>query len=71
MLITNSNVRHELGSSQYPLRRQQCEAAAKAMGVSKLRDANIKTLDGEREVTGLLSVRNYCFRDMVLPSVEF
>lgn len=39
LLVTNTNVKHELGSGEYARRRAQCEAAAKAMGVSSLRDA--------------------------------
>lgn len=39
VLVINSQVHHELSSSEYPIRRQQCESAASAMGVAKLRDA--------------------------------
>jgi galactokinase len=39
LLIVNTNVRHELGSGQYAKRRAQCEAAAKFLSVSSLRDA--------------------------------
>ncbi len=39
LLVTNTNVKHELGSGEYAKRRAQCEAAAKALGVSSLRDA--------------------------------
>ena len=45
VLITNSNVKHDLGSSEYPLRRAQCEEAAKALGKTKLRDASMEELD--------------------------
>ena len=45
-LITNSNVRHELSSSEYPLRRSQCETAAAALGKTKLRDATLAELEG-------------------------
>ena len=34
LLITNTNVKHELGSGQYAKRRAQCEAAAKILGVA-------------------------------------
>jgi galactokinase len=40
LLITNTNVKHELGSGQYAKRRAQCEAAAKILRVSSLRDAS-------------------------------
>ena len=36
VLITNSNVKHELSSSEYPVRREQCEQAAKFLGKEKL-----------------------------------
>jgi galactokinase len=45
LLVTNTNVRHELGSGQYATRRAQCEAAAKALGVSSLRDATAPALE--------------------------
>ncbi|XP_033989019.1 galactokinase [Trematomus bernacchii] len=55
ILITNSNVKHSLSSSEYPLRRRRCEEAASAMGKSSLRDATMKDLEeaGDRvdEVT--------------------
>ena len=46
ILITNSNVRHELTGSEYPLRRKQCEDAAAVMGVTKLRDVTSSQLIG-------------------------
>jgi galactokinase len=45
LLVTNTNVKHELGSGEYAKRRAQCEAAAKALGVSSLRDATASALD--------------------------
>jgi len=39
LLITNTNVKHELGSGEYAKRRAQCETAAKILGVASLRDA--------------------------------
>lgn len=45
VLIINTNVRHELAGSEYPQRRRQCEEAAKAMGVSALRDATAAQLE--------------------------
>lgn len=44
LLITNTNVKHELGSGEYAKRRAQCEAAAKILGVSSLRDASAAQL---------------------------
>jgi galactokinase len=45
LLVTNTNVKHELGSGEYAKRRAECEAAAKAIGVSSLRDATPGTLE--------------------------
>ena len=45
LLVANTNVKHELGSGQYAARRAQCEAAAKALGVSSLRDATAVMLE--------------------------
>jgi galactokinase len=44
LLITNTNVKHELGSGEYAHRRAQCEAAAKVLGVPSLRDASAAQL---------------------------
>jgi len=38
-LLADSRVRHELAGSAYNQRRVECEAAAKALGLSSLRDA--------------------------------
>jgi galactokinase len=45
LLVTNTNVKHELGSGQYAARRAQCETAAKVLGVPSLRDATLAMLD--------------------------
>ena len=45
LLVTNTNVKHELGSGQYATRRAQCEAAAKILGVASLRDATAAMLE--------------------------
>ncbi|KAM6896930.1 galactokinase [Xenentodon cancila] len=49
ILITNSNVKHSLGNSEYPLRRQQCEEAASILGKGSLRDATIKILEEAKD----------------------
>ncbi|MEE6506872.1 hypothetical protein FKM82_007881 [Ascaphus truei] len=49
VLITNSNVRHELTGSEYPARRRQCEEAAKALGKESLRDASLGDLEALKE----------------------
>lgn len=50
VLVTNSNVKHDLSKkSEYPLRRQQCYSAAKKMGKVTLRDATIEDLESRYE----------------------
>ncbi len=48
LLITNTNVKHELTSGEYAKRRAQCEQAAKALGVESLRDATAVMLEQAR-----------------------
>ncbi|XP_053425533.1 galactokinase isoform X1 [Nycticebus coucang] len=50
VLITNSNVRHSLGSSEYPLRRRQCEEVAQALGKESLRDVQMEELEAGKEL---------------------
>ncbi|XP_043860195.1 galactokinase [Dromiciops gliroides] len=50
LLITNSNVRHSLGSSEYPIRRHQCQSAAKALGKKSLREVDMKDLEAGKEL---------------------
>jgi len=45
LLVTNTNVKHELSGGEYAKRRAQCEAAAKALVVSSLRDATAAALE--------------------------
>ena len=45
VLIVNTNVKHDLGGSEYSVRRKQCETAAKILGVSSLRDATPNSLE--------------------------
>jgi galactokinase len=44
VLIVNTNVKHELTGGGYAKRRQQCEEAAKILGVPALRDATPEQL---------------------------
>jgi len=46
VLVTNSNVRHELTGSEYPTRRKQCETAAAALGKPSLREVTMTELEG-------------------------
>jgi len=57
VLITNSNVRHEMSSSEYPLRRRQCEQVAELLKCHKLRDATLNDLEGR------LNESELCCRD--------
>lgn len=50
VVICNSNVKHELSNSEYPVRKAQCEKAAEVLGVSKLRETNLEQLEGETGV---------------------
>uniref|UniRef100_A0A8D8B5J9 Galactokinase n=5 Tax=Culex pipiens TaxID=7175 RepID=A0A8D8B5J9_CULPI len=45
VLICNSNVKHELSSSEYPLRRKQCQQALQLMGLKSYREATERSLD--------------------------
>ncbi len=45
VLITNSNVKHELTGSEYPQRRAACEETARLLGVDALRDASMEMLE--------------------------
>ncbi|XP_052791272.1 galactokinase-like [Mya arenaria] len=49
ILVTNSNVKHNIESSEYSTRRAQCENAAKILGLSSLRDANDKLLEDNKD----------------------
>ncbi|KAF8767677.1 Galactokinase like protein [Argiope bruennichi] len=52
VLITNTNVKHKLSESQYPIRKKQCEMAAKIIGKSSLRDVTLVDLQNNREILG-------------------
>ena len=49
VLITNSNVKHQLTGSEYPERRAACLDSARVMEVDSLRDVNLETLQAEME----------------------
>ena len=46
ILIIDSGVKHQLSGSEYPLRRAQCEKAAKTLNVEYLRDVSRQELEG-------------------------
>lgn len=54
ILVTNSNVHHELTGSEYPSRRKQCEDAAKLLGKKSLRDANLNDIESKHINKSLL-----------------
>lgn len=45
VLITNSNVKHELVGSEYSVRRQQCQQAALLLKKLSLRDATMQDIE--------------------------
>ena len=45
VLIVNTNVKHSLAHSEYPLRRRQCEAAAQQLRVRSLRALSVNDLE--------------------------
>jgi galactokinase len=47
-LVINTNVKHELTGGEYAKRRAQCEQAAKALGLTSLRDADAGMLEQAR-----------------------
>lgn len=49
VLIINTNLRHKLADGEYARRRAQCETAARALGVTALRDATLKQLESARK----------------------
>jgi galactokinase len=48
VLITNTNVRHELSGGEYAERRGQCESACRKLNVSSLRDVSLPQLEAKR-----------------------
>jgi galactokinase len=48
LLITNTNVKHELTGGEYARRRAECEEAARILGVPSLRDADAELLERAR-----------------------
>lgn len=54
VLITNSNVKHELTGGEYAERREQCEMAAKILGVKALREVTTEQVALNKQKLGLL-----------------
>ena len=49
LLIINSNVSHQLGNSQYAIRRKRCESACQKLDIKSLRSLDMETLQTSRE----------------------
>ena len=49
VLITNSNVKHQLTGSEYPERRAACLDSAQLMAVPSLREVDAATVDSFKE----------------------
>ncbi|CAH1793687.1 unnamed protein product, partial [Owenia fusiformis] len=48
VLLTNSNVKHQLTGSEYPSRRKNCENASKVFGKKSLREVTLQDLEGKK-----------------------
>lgn len=57
ILIVHSGVRRELVEGEYNARREQCETAARTLGVTALRDADIAMVEAARSQLGPLVLR--------------
>jgi len=57
LLITNTNVKHELTGGEYAKRRAQCEEAARGLGVKSLREADARMLEQNRAKLSDLAYR--------------
>ena len=57
VLMINTQVKHQLAHSEYPVRRRECMAAAQALGVASLRDASLRMLAERAAAVDALSVR--------------
>ncbi|MFB3890582.1 MAG: galactokinase [Phycisphaerae bacterium] len=56
LLVADTQVKHDIGDGGYPLRRRQCEQAARAMGVKLLREADLAAIE-EAQLSGKLDAR--------------
>lgn len=58
VLITNSNVKHELTGSEYPTRRKQCQQAALLLKKLSLRDAKLEDVECKKLSNSLKLLMN-------------
>ncbi|KAI1301553.1 Galactokinase [Halotydeus destructor] len=49
-VVTNSNVKHDLGTSEYASRRKACEQVASMLGRHSLRDVSMRELETSKNV---------------------
>lgn len=49
-LVIDSNVKHNLGSSEYPIRHEQCMKAAQLLNKKSLREANLQDLKDNKHL---------------------
>jgi len=52
MVVVDSRVKHALADGEYAKRKADCEAAAEALGVSRLRDTSLEAVNGARVLLG-------------------
>lgn len=57
VVILDTTTRRRLADSTYNLRREECEAAARAIGVRSLRDANAESLEHDTRSLGPIALR--------------
>lgn len=65
ILICNSNVRHELSSSEYPIRREQCKKALELMGLKSYRDASQVNLSSKFVIIYLNYSNNFIKKKLI------
>jgi galactokinase len=63
VLVINTNIRHRHAGGQYTLRRRSCEAAARALAVTSLREASLDLLDRHAFSMDAMSLR--CARHVI------
>lgn len=67
VLITNSNVRHELAGGEYEARRRDCEAVAQVLGKPSLREATTEDLEGGANMDRVEQQARWYFSQCPLP----
>ena len=65
VLITNSNVKHELTGTEYSERRDKCYEAAKLLGIPSLRSAKSEDIESKKSIFGSDEIMFKRFRHVV------